>query len=296
MSEAEAPTRRRRPWWAFAALGLLGAVFVAAAVLTFLSFQNETRLRQTPYVAGPLELGNGVVVSARALKVDPATDTATFRMTFDAVGRYADPAGALTQPLTVYVETDQGWVPKSYSKDELMRPMDSTLPLYGGFPGDYPFDSYSVDVNVAVDTDAGNSIPSALQVLASVHGFSFHLKRAANQPDGAHLVSLGLKRSLGTRFFSIFVMTVMWALALLAVALMVRLILLGRRIEFPMFTFLAALLFAFPAVRNALPGAPPLGVRLDYLSFFWCELLVALSLILMLGTWVFTRNETDPPR
>lgn len=145
-----------------------------------------------------------------------------------------------------------------------------------------------------VDNNAGHAVPTTLDVFASIHGFSFKLDTSSEESDGGHLVTLGVERSPATRFFSIFVMVVMWALALLALALMVRLILLGRPIEFPMFTFVAVLLFAFPAVRNALPGAPPLGVRSDYLSFFWCEVLVAFSLIVMLGTWLIRRNASDP--
>ena len=52
-----------------------------------------------------------------------------------------------------------------------------------------------------------------------------------------------------------------------------------------MFSFLGALLFAFPAVRNAVPGSPPIGSFNDYLAFFWAEGLVAASLIAILFTW-----------
>jgi hypothetical protein len=33
-----------------------------------------------------------------------------------------------------------------------------------------------------------------------------------------------------------------------------------------------------------------IGVRSDYLSFFWCEALVAISLIILLGVWVARRR------
>jgi len=50
--------------------------------------------------------------------------------------------------------------------------------------------------------------------------------------------------------------------------------------------FCAALLFAFPAIRNAQPFAPTMGVLSDYLGFFWAESIVAISLIIKLNIWL----------
>ena len=47
----------------------------------------------------------------------------------------------------------------------------------------------------------------------------------------------------------------------------------------PSVGFLAALLFAFPTVRNNLPGNPPIGSLNDFLAFFWTEGIVALALV-----------------
>jgi hypothetical protein len=56
--------------------------------------------------------------------------------------------------------------------------------------------------------------------------------------------------------------------------------------------FYAALLFAFPAIRNAQPFTPPMGVLSDYLGFFWAESLVAISLIIKLNIWL-SRKKHD---
>jgi hypothetical protein len=37
------------------------------------------------------------------------------------------------------------------------------------------------------------------------------------------------------------------------------------------------LLFAFAIVRNAQPGTPPIGTYSDFISFFWAEVIIALS-------------------
>jgi hypothetical protein len=53
-----------------------------------------------------------------------------------------------------------------------------------------------------------------------------------------------------------------------------------------MFTLIAGMLFALPAVRNLQPGVPPLGGLSDFLSFFWAESLVAISLPILFFVWL----------
>jgi len=48
---------------------------------------------------------------------------------------------------------------------------------------------------------------------------------------------------------------------------------------------LAGIAFALPVLRNALPGAPPLGVRLDMLVFLWTELAAVFALGLLVFNW-----------
>jgi hypothetical protein len=58
-----------------------------------------------------------------------------------------------------------------------------------------------------------------------------------------------------------------------------------RRIEVTLVGALGAIVFALPALRNALPGAPPLGVRADVLVFFWAELAAVIALSLFIAAW-----------
>jgi hypothetical protein len=285
---------KRAPWWAFLLVGLALAGFAAVAVVSFLGFNRESRQHAAAWVSGDPDLVDGVLVTARTLKVDPALNQVSVRLDYTPKGAYADENHRLTQSLKIGLGTDTGTVIKSFPAGEEIRSQDITVPLYGGFQGDYPFDRYQTAVVEQVGNEKGDNVPSTLEVVGTVHGFSLSLDGAQQEPGGAHHITLGVKRSAATRLFAIFVMIIFWVLAACAVGLMVRVVLLGRALEFPMFTFLAALLFAFPAVRNTLPGAPPVGVRLDYLSFFWCEMLVAFSLIVALGVWVIAHAKADP--
>jgi hypothetical protein len=89
-------------------------------------------------------------------------------------------------------------------------------------------------------------------------------------------------------------MALLWALALAALSVSLILTFLHREIPVPIFAFFAALLFAFPAIRNALPGTPPIGSLDDYIAFFWTEAIVAIALLVVVTVW--TIRQARPNR
>ena len=50
-------------------------------------------------------------------------------------------------------------------------------------------------------------------------------------------------------------------------------------------TWLAGLLFAFPALRRTMPDAPPIGVTIDIVVFLWTLLLALLSAFTVAVAW-----------
>jgi hypothetical protein len=105
-----------------------------------------------------------------------------------------------------------------------------------------------------------------------------------------------LRRATTTIFWALFVDVLFWGTAVAALMLAVQLAEGHRRFEAGFTSFLAALLFAFPAVRNALPGSPPIGSLNDFLAFFWTEGIVALALVALLIAFCVRRLPgTRPP-
>jgi len=61
-----------------------------------------------------------------------------------------------------------------------------------------------------------------------------------------------------------------------------------RRAEATLIGAIAAIAFAMPVLRNALPGAPPLGVRADMYVFLWSELAAVIGLARVTLDWART--------
>jgi hypothetical protein len=114
----------------------------------------------------------------------------------------------------------------------------------------------------------------------AVQGYSVSLGTSVDAAVVSNF-TVRVRRAPATRFFAIFIMVLMWALALAAVAIALILTYLRHDIGPGVLGFLAALLFALPNIRGALPGAPPIGSLNDYLAFFWAEAIVAITLIVL---------------
>lgn len=132
------------------------------------------------------------------------------------------------------------------------------------------------DEDVSIGVDFVGSIP----------GFKIDATKSKETADDYVGIDMTIARASTTKFFSFFVMAMMWGLTISVMFLTLSVVLRGRKVELAMFSFTAALLFAFATVRNAQPGTPPIGTYSDFISFFWAEVIIALCLIILVFTWV----------
>jgi hypothetical protein len=132
------------------------------------------------------------------------------------------------------------------------------------------------DDEVSIGVDFSGSIP----------GFKIYAVKSKESTDDYVGIDMTIARASTTKFFSLFVMAMMWGLTIGVMFLTLSVVLRGRKVELAMFSFTAALLFAFATVRNAQPGTPPIGTYSDFISFFWAEVIIALCLIILVFTWV----------
>jgi hypothetical protein len=234
---------------------------------------------------------NGIEVDARLISIDTTSESATVRIEPIPAGSFqlSRNAALLTQPVVLYTNTVSGSLAHNYRAGAFMDPFEATVPLEGN-TSTYPFHHLRVEIDALAATaggiSSGKPVPVRLHVSSDLSGYRASPRSVVREGTSA-VVRVVLRVSLAwpALLFVVFIMAVMWALALAAIAVAVNLVMRRRRFEGSFAGFLAALLFAFPTVRNALPGIPPVGVLFDYAAFFWAEAIVALALVTLITGW-----------
>ena len=283
--------------------GALVLAAVGAYAFTLQSFRGESERQTNPTVVSDGAGPDHVTISGTVVQVDPAKSETTVRLVFTPEGKYATADGSLAQSMVVKVDNATGQSDRTFEKGKSMSPSDVVVSMIGGRITDYPFDATKATVGLYLSTQAVSAAPAVgdkpaveavegvpvevnLDLQAAVHGFSIETAPDPESQGPFAGIDLTIHRSGSTLFFSLFIMTLMWILTVGAVGIAWR-VSTGRKAEIPMCAFLGVLLFAFPAIRNLQPSAPPIGALSDFLAFFWCEALVAISLCFVLGTYVF---------
>ena len=150
----------------------------------------------------------------------------------------------------------------------------------------YPLDAYSARVTAELmEGRSATRLPVRATMWEGLLGYSLHsASEPAADPDAVQL-KIAIERSGA---FALFAICAYAAMVLLAVSALVMCILTFagvRPAETGLIGSLAAMAFALPALRDALPGSPPLGVAADMWVFLWAELAVVLSLGLVVFKW-----------
>jgi hypothetical protein len=273
-------------------LWVVGALVIGGAfTLGLIAFQTQ-RDRGTKVV----KIGNfkeGVGVSARVIAVDPGADAMTVRLEFIPLGSFARTQVVLAKQVSLFISTAKGRSVIEYQPGQVMSPTEATVALNDGQLLDYPFDRYKSGLLVFASTGNEN-VPVTMQVTTGFNGFRVDTTPRMFQGQG--YPEFKLRRATTTIFWALFVDVIFWAVAATALMLAVRVGERRRKFEAGFTGFLAALLFAFPAVRNALPGSPPIGALNDFLAFFWTEAIVALALVgLLIAYAVWRLPGAAPP-
>jgi hypothetical protein len=154
----------------------------------------------------------------------------------------------------------------------------------------YPLDRYLSDLTVAAESAGPNGTRQPLAVQATVWpaliGYNVRVRQLDSPGYGALRLQFDLRRTGAASFFGLAIYGAMIVMALCALTIG-SLVFLGiRKVEVSLAGVLGAIIFALPALRNALPGSPPLGVRADVLIFFWAELAAIVALCLVVTSWV----------
>lgn len=271
---------------------ILLLVFAGAYAFVLCAFKSEGENRAAGLSPNE-KLGNDRIDTyARIVTADPVKGDISVRLTFTPQGSFLSADGVtLSRDLLLDISSATGKHAYEFKKGKRMDPVEAIVEIFEGEPMEYPFDQHEAQLSFYFEpgggaTDADKSIPVAIELHGSVSGLKIAADYAKEHTNDHVVVDLSLSRAPTAIFFSVFIMIAMWSLTLGVICLVFRVLAGHRKIEISMFSFLGALLFAFPALRNSQPGTPPIGTLSDFLAFFWAEVLIALSLLSVVLTWL----------
>jgi hypothetical protein len=299
----EEPTKSKKPLL----IGLLLLlVFAGAYIFVLNKYKSEGENRAAWLEPDTQKAGeNRIDVTGRIVTADVMKGDVMVRLEFTPKGSFLSADGTtLARDLELYVASATGKNMHEFKKGKRMNPVEAVVEIYEGEPMDYPFDAHTAELAFFFEPAAakggeagGNeSIPVAVEMRGSVAGLRLDTEYAKENTPDHSIIEIGIQRATTAVFFSVFIMIAMWALTIGVICLVFRVFAGHRKIEISMFSFLGALLFAFPALRNSQPGTPPIGTLSDFLAFFWAEVIIALSLLAVVLRWLIRGPGGDAPK
>ena len=292
------------------------AIFVGAMIYTLTLFGKESVQTKAPISDIGDKSPTHIDADIKLVSIDANKGDLTARIEFDASDNLKNEDETLKQDLKLFVNSANGKQEIDFAKGKRMTPVEGVFNMAEGQATEYPFDKYTADIDIniarakpldkkkletatatdsehpaAKDESDEDEIPIGVDFFGSIAGFAIDGAKSKNSDIDFVTVNVNVQRSGTVKFFSMFVSVLMWALAICVLLFVMSLVFRGRKIEIGMFSFLAALLFAFYAVRNSQPNVPPIGVYSDFLSFFWAEVIIALCLLIAVFTWIFRTQK-----
>jgi hypothetical protein len=275
-------------------VAVVGGIYAGCLVLYFAAQHRAT----AQFVKNENVPQDHLEAQARTVSFDPTKGDLVLRVEVRPSGALAAPDGvSVTRPVSIDVVGGTGKASYRYNPGDRIGPVDVTVGAFGDV-NSYPFDSYtsSLDFDATASpppaTDqtgaAPDDTPTQLVFDGTLSGYRVKANPLATGPDEPNVlaVDLTINRAPVTSAFAILILVLEVLLAGAAAALALYIVRRRRRVEIPMLTWLAALLFAMIPLRNAMPNAPPIGAEIDVIVFFWAETVVALTLVTVLITWL----------
>jgi Domain of unknown function (DUF4436) len=166
--------------------------------------------------------------------------------------------------------------------------------LNEGSVAHYPLDAYSARLGVQLlDNKSLLRLPARVTMWEGVLGYSLQTtSQSGPEPNDIQLTTT-IMRSGAFALFALCAYGAMLVLGCCALAIGALTFTDVRSPEATLIGALAAITFALPVLRNALPGSPPLGVTADMWVFLWTELAAVLSLALVVFKWAKAGPSPD---
>lgn len=202
-------------------------------------------------------------------------------------------AGEMTKSLRIQIASDGDTTSVvTFPRQAVLDPTTLSLTLDRGdvaYPFDRPFADFAISVQ---DDKTGAPVPFDVELSNSARPWALSAAIAEPTYDNdvaAYPVTLdGHRDPLNVTLVGFYVLAILFT-TLIAVVIISSAILRGA-LEFSNIIWLSATMLSFPALRAAMPGAPPIGTALDFVVFFPSMCLIA-AMLLWTGVHLLGRES-----
>ncbi|MEG3936763.1 MULTISPECIES: DUF4436 family protein [unclassified Microcoleus] len=265
-----------------------------------LSIYSHNANAQEPYKSSPeipVTPKGLVEVKMTVIGVDPVKNQLETRLQFELKGIYKKGPTYPAQDLLMTVNganVEDSEITFKEGKPMIVPALKFNL--IEGKINNYPFDTHIAKVAISLDPLASigkkfapfqvNPVPLKFKFNADVPGFDISYNPLEENSSIFIYIDVSATRSLPVKFFALVIIVIMWVLSIMALLLALKVMKSGKLPEVGMLSWTGVMLFAFPAIRNAQPGVPPVGTASDFLSFFWTEIIVVVALVIIGSCWL----------
>ncbi|HCN36577.1 MAG TPA: hypothetical protein DIS94_02545 [Bacteroidetes bacterium] len=277
------------------ALVIFGIIFS----LVFDMYTKEGKEKTIVELKKTTDSKNYLDIVIKVVAMDPLSGDMTTRVFISPKGDFIDKYELLKKNIYFYTNSASGRQDFLFEKGMQVNPVEIEYNVYGLLTK-YPFDEYDSPIimfselrktneivdTTLIDTEVTDDIPISISFEGSLHGYNFHAESDTTVNKIYSAINVNIHRSNSTLFFSVFIMIAMWLLSGIVILLVLSVVVRKRKVELGMMAFISAMIFALPALRNMQPLVPSIGTFSDYVSFFWAESFMAISLFVIVLTWL----------
>jgi hypothetical protein len=274
-----------------AILATILALATGCYLLLLLESPNvDIPLERTHGTPGDAE--HGVHIYLEVISVDAIRDAMQVHVSVEQAGlRTNTQPMLLDRDLVLVLVHDKRSERVALQAHQFLPTITVELDLYGGDITSYPLDSYRAGLWVrcfeaATQTEMQpNLLPIHVTIWERFLGFRVQTNEELASVPGEKRLTFDIRRTVAFMFFALTAYGAMAMLACGALTIGTLAFLRVRRAEPTLISAVGALVFALPALSNALPGGAPLGVYGDIFVFLWAELAAVLAFVLLVATW-----------
>ncbi len=279
-------------------LVLLTGIVVAVILFYVMMGLFRSEITKEPYVNFDQNEvdSNHIELNLQITNIDPVKGDVQIRVHPEPVGNYSVDSVTLSKDITIFTNSNSGKNEFIFKKGSRINPFEVTVDMYEGYLMEYPYDKHKAFISLHIVTPEKDSsgqitnvevpIVKETNFLASIQGYRVSTANEIESSGGYTGLEIFLERTSAVKMFSQFIMILFWLITISIALVVFSIVFRNRKVEYSMFAFLSAMLFAMPALRGVQPFIPTIGCLSDYAAFFWAEGVIAASLLIMVFTWL----------